>query len=135
MSKENQQSGGKEIPEEFENWINEWLKKHLYYRGYQEPDLTNSAVVWSRTIAIAAYRHLSAHPPVVEGGLRWVSITDGCEMPEIDEFALWRTEEGNYFVKEIDKDDGPWWKGEEGTGNPFQVKCTHWAKITNPLNL
>lgn len=63
--------------------------------------------------------------------MSWIKIEPGCQMPEIDQFCLWRTEEGNYFVKEIDKDDYAWWNGE---GPPFEnlPKCTHWKKITFP---
>lgn len=63
----------------------------------------------------------------------WIKLEPGCQMPEIDEFVLWRTEEGNYFVAEIDKDDPDWWNGTPlDGGQQWRPKCTHWKKITGP---
>lgn len=59
--------------------------------------------------------------------MNWIKLEPGCQMPEIDEFVLWRTEEGNYFIAEIDKDDTGWWN-QDGPGG----KCTHWKRITGP---
>lgn len=58
----------------------------------------------------------------------WIRLETGCQMPEINEFVLWRTEDGNYFVREIDRDDVAWWRG----GNMIGPVCTHWKKITIP---
>lgn len=73
--------------------------------------------------------------------LRWVKIgqplPEPPEMPEFDEFVLWRREDGHYFVSEIDKDDYDWWNGRQ-TKDPLKdgyetriegTKCTHWARI------
>jgi hypothetical protein len=124
-------SGGEES-----KWTNDPNWAYAFPTKKEADDFYNKFYASMPDYAVTEHEFVSApSSPVVEGGLRWVSIVDGCEMPAIDEFVLWLREDGNYFVKEIDKDDGPWWKGEEGTGNPFQVKCTHWARITNPLNL
>lgn len=70
--------------------------------------------------------------------MKWTKINksllpEPTELPEIDEFVLWRTEEGNYFVSEIDKDDTDWWNGTPtGNGTDCRPACTHWAKITAP---
>lgn len=48
-------------------------------------------------------------------------------MPEVDEFVLWRREDGNCYVQEIDKDDDDWWNKDVGWG-----KLTHWARIPPP---
>lgn len=84
---------------------------------------------------IAAYRHL--HPLEGEKALKWIELKEGCEMPEIDEFVLWRNENGNYFVREIDKDDNDWWNGNDGDPDAIELfgagpKCTHWTRITGP---
>lgn len=61
--------------------------------------------------------------------LNWIKLEPGCKMPEIDEFVLWRTQDGNYFVREIDKDDWDWWNhGETDWGTAI----THWARIPDP---
>lgn len=64
--------------------------------------------------------------------LNWVEINQPSlpqQLPEDDEFVVWRTEEGNYFVREIDKDDFDWWNGSDVMRG---VKCTHWARIIGP---
>lgn len=65
--------------------------------------------------------------------MKWIKLNRGCEMPEIDESVIWRREDGLFFVREIDKDDNRWWKGDFGE-NPFgnSPKCTHWARIPGP---
>lgn len=63
--------------------------------------------------------------------LNWIEIKEGCAMPEIDEFVIWRREDGNYMICEIDKDDPDWWNGEDGTWYKGP-KCTHWARIEEP---
>jgi len=63
----------------------------------------------------------------------WIKLQPGCEMPEIDEFVLWHTEDGSYFVAEIDKDDSDWWNGEPlDGGKQWRPKCTHWKRIIGP---
>lgn len=65
----------------------------------------------------------------------WIELKDGCEMPDIDEFVLWRNEHGNFFVRAIDKDDNAWWKGEPwNPGSKYpSPKCTHWKRIAGPF--
>lgn len=63
----------------------------------------------------------------------WIELKEGCEMPDYDEYVLWRTEDGNYFVREIDKDDNDWWNGKE---HPDALesypRCTHYRRIVGP---
>lgn len=60
----------------------------------------------------------------------WTKLEPGCQMPEIDEFVLWRTECGHYFVREIDKDDNDWWNGNPSCkGTSWTPVCTHWKRI------
>lgn len=61
----------------------------------------------------------------------WNKLPDS--FPEIDEFVLWRTEQGNYFVREVGKDDFDWWNGVDRYGRHILPRCTHWAKI-HPLD-
>lgn len=70
------------------------------------------------------YRKLQADKPT---GLPWIEIKPGCEMPNYDEFVLWRREDDTFAVMEIDKDDEDWWNKDRGWG-----KLTHWARITGP---
>lgn len=63
--------------------------------------------------------------------LSWIKLEPGCEMPDYDLPVIWQTEDGNHFVRDIDKDDNDWWNGKE---YPDALKsyprCTHWAKIS-----
>lgn len=62
--------------------------------------------------------------------LRWVTIGKDRELPDYDEYVLWRTEEGNYYVEAIDKDDADWWNGTPtNNGTSCRPTCTHWARI------
>lgn len=45
----------------------------------------------------------------------------GFFLPSYDEYVLWYTEEGNYFVEALDKDGNDWLK-----------KCTHWMHLPEP---
>lgn len=73
-------------------------------------------------------------PEEKSAGLSWIELKRDCEMPDIDEPVLWLQEDGIFFVREIDKDDHSWWKGDENTDAPFgsAPKCTHWARIPLP---
>ena len=65
--------------------------------------------------------------------MNWIELKEGCEMPDYDVPVLWRTEDGNYFVREIDKDDPAWWNGEpECEGRSWVPKLTHWSHISDP---
>lgn len=58
----------------------------------------------------------------------WHEISkDG--LPEIDEFVLWRREDGVCFVREIDKDDYAWWNGEGPVSAIEFPKCLYWMRI------
>ena len=63
----------------------------------------------------------------------WIEIKEGCKMPDYDEPVEWATEDGNYFIDAIDKDDPAWWNGEPmDGGRSWRLKCTHWRKIIGP---
>jgi len=50
----------------------------------------------------------------------WHKVSD--KLPEYDEYVLWHTEAGHYFVEARDKD-----------GDIFDLgQVTHWAKICGP---
>ncbi len=63
----------------------------------------------------------------------WIELKEGCEMPDYDVPVLWRREDGNYFVRDIDKDDDTWWHGHE-SDDVFQcsTRCTHYRYIDGP---
>ena len=70
------QSGGEEIPEVLENWVSQWLFKHVESAPI-DLDEHVRVTTFCRAIVYQAYRFmLATHPPVVEGGLRWVKATD-----------------------------------------------------------
>ena len=51
---------------------------------------------------------------------KWISVE--IKLPEIDHFVLWKTEEENHFVTELDKDmDFEWFRK--------RTKVTHWKEI------
>jgi len=43
---------------------------------------------------------------------------DSANLPDYDEFVLWRTYDGNHFVEALDKDGNPWLKD-----------CTYWQPL------
>jgi hypothetical protein len=51
----------------------------------------------------------------------WKRIGDVLTLPQIDEYVLWYTFDGNYFVECLDKDGNAWLK-----------HCTHWRKLPAP---
>lgn len=67
----------------------------------------------------------------LEQQLRWRDVTE--ELPDYDEYVLWRTEQGHYSVWEIDKDmDWEWVKRACGYGTENSNMPTHWKPITPP---
>jgi hypothetical protein len=75
-----------EIPEEFENWISDWLKQNVI-SGPEDWQNHNAKVIWARAIAIDIYRHVSDQlrhsqqpSPVGEAGVfdrqhnKWVDV-------------------------------------------------------------
>jgi hypothetical protein len=69
-----------EIPEWFETWIADWLREHVVTQQSPDEDIDitldrhNAKTTWARSIAYAAYRHLSQQRG--EGGCRWVKVTE-----------------------------------------------------------
>lgn len=61
--------GGEQIPEDFENWISQWLRDNVV-SDPADFKIHNAKVTWARAIALDAYRYLSPSRP--ETGLRWV---------------------------------------------------------------
>lgn len=62
--------------------------------------------------------------------MKWIELKEGCEMPDYDEYVLWETEEANFFVEAIDKDDSDWWNGTPmDGGRNWRPKCVRWARI------
>lgn len=118
------------IPQWFTKWISEWMHK-MECQGV-DPNVREGL----RAELNWVYEKLSVSSPTGEsaGRWEWIELKTGCEMPEIDEFVLWKREDGNYFVREIDKDDNAWWKGDAEADELFgtRSKCTHWAKIQGP---
>lgn len=58
--------------------------------------------------------------------MQWISAKD--RLPDIDQYALWVAESGFMFIREIDKDDYPWW-------NDNVRHCgliTHWMPLPEP---
>jgi hypothetical protein len=65
--------------------------------------------------------------------LNWIELKEGCKMPDYDVQVLWRTFDGNYFVRMIDREDCDWWNGTpECEGRSWGPQCTHWAYISEP---
>lgn len=64
---------------------------------------------------------------------RWVEINprplpELQKLPEIGVPVLWKTEEGQYFVREIaGEDDYDWWNGD--IPGLRTTKCSHWSPI------
>jgi hypothetical protein len=65
----------------------------------------------------------------------WISVDTG--LPDYDVPVLWLREDGICFVREIDKDDPVWWRGDKEADELFGVgsKCTHWRFLpAAPIN-
>ncbi len=58
--------------------------------------------------------------------MQWISVKD--RLPEIDTYVIWVTESGFMFIKEIDKDDGAWWKEKTA----YSGNITHWMPLPEP---
>ena len=54
-----------------------------------------------------------------EREMDWRPIEDG--LPDFDEYVLWYTDDGNYFIEALDKD-----------GDMIRVKVTHWMPLPPP---
>lgn len=51
----------------------------------------------------------------------WIKINAENGLPNYDEYVLWYTFDGNYFVEALDKD-----------GNDWLSLCTHWMPLPSP---
>jgi hypothetical protein len=73
------------IPEEFEEWISQWLRDNVVTKADEHEDIDvtldrhNAKTTWARAIALAAYRHLSPRLSSTPS-LRWVDATE--RLPE-----------------------------------------------------
>lgn len=53
------------IPQEFENWVHEWLRANVVTQASENEDIDitldrhNAKTTWARSIAYAVFRHLS----------------------------------------------------------------------------
>lgn len=70
------------------------------------------------------------HDVRLEAG-QWIKLTEGCEMPDYDEYVLWAFEGGVLLWQCLDKDGNDWLYGGEHEGLPFPP-ATHYRKIMTP---
>jgi hypothetical protein len=124
-----------EIPKEFKIWFIGQSHKELISQAYKEWTRRGQRLCYEvaytegyQDASEAAYRHLHPSPS------GWIEIKPGCEMPEIDEVALWYLgSTDRYFTAAIDKDDYDWWNGVlHGSDRIERSKCTHWSRIIPP---
>lgn len=102
----------KPIPEWFDNWISDWLKKNIVTQASENEDIDitldrhNAKTTWATAIAIAAYRLLS------DQGIRWVKAS--AELPPENKLVYCRTSRGRKIVTSAAK--GEWdnyWLNED----------------------
>lgn len=56
----------------------------------------------------------------------WISVN--AYLPDFDEFVIWYTRSGNFFIDHIDKDMRiDWWIRD--------LEITHWRKLPEPPGL
>jgi hypothetical protein len=110
MNESKAQSGGEEIPASYIDWMDKAIPAiHIW---------THPCLPMMRELAITAYRYLSTHSPVVEGGLRWVDL-----------FKEWLDEKMLYTQGMADHDGGAYWKGGYNILSDVKDKVEEWPPI------